>query len=160
MAINYRLSDIGKKSDRIQLPFPGFPFEVETLIGSATTAGATLARFAAQRSCIRADNFARVSGESFRFCRPEGADAAGCSAFPPIKALFGRGDVLEAARFTLRTNLERRLASFCMLASSFSSFRLKLFNVIIYNSSFRAMRGGKPRSTESNTSSGATVASR
>jgi len=108
-----------------------------------------MARFAAQRSCIRADNFARVSTESFRFCRPGGTDAAVGSAFPRIKAFFGRGDVLDAARFTLRINLERRLASFCMLASSFSSFRLKFFNVIIYNSSFPAMRGEKPRSRES-----------
>src|SRR5690349_6422250 len=105
-----------------------------------------MARFAAQRSCIRADNFARVSTESFRFCRPGGTDAAVGSAFPRIKAFFGRGDVLDAARFTLRINLERRLASFCMLASSFSSFRLKLFSVIIYNSSFCAMlRGNRAR---------------
>src|SRR5689334_15536694 len=112
--------------------------------GSAATRGTSAARFAAQRSCIRADNLARVSTESFRLCRPDGTEAAVCSGFPRIKALFG--NVLEAARFTLRINLERRLASFCMLASSFSSFRLKLFSVIIYNSSFCAMlRGNRAR---------------
>src|SRR5690348_8952050 len=123
-------------SVRIQRPLPASPFVVEPVTGSAATTGTSMARFAAQRSCIRADNFARVSTESFRFCRPGGTDAAVGSAFPRIKAFFGRGDVLDAARFTLRINLERRLASFCMLASSFSSFRLKFFNVIIYNSSF------------------------
>ena len=119
-----------------------------------------MARFAAQRSASRPTISTRVSTESFRFCRPEGADAVACSAFPRIKALLGPGDILEAARFTLRINLERRLASFCMLASSFSSFRLKLFNVIIYNSSFPAMRGRKPGSRESKTSRGATLWSR
>src|SRR4030095_8926077 len=47
-------------------------------------------------------------------------------------ALLGRGIVSEAAaRFTLRINFESRLASFCILASSFSSFLPKLFSVII-----------------------------
>ncbi len=91
-----------------------------------------MARFAAQRSCIRADNFARASGETLRFCFAEGTDVAAGLVFTRVLALLGGGIVSEAAaRLTLRINFESRLASFCILASSFSSFRPKLFSVII-----------------------------
>src|SRR4029453_6051871 len=99
---------------------------------SAIAAGTTAARFATQRSCIRADNFARASGESLRFCFAEDTGGLAGLVFPRIPALLGRGIVSEAAaRFTLRINFESRLASFCILASSFSSFLPKLFSVII-----------------------------
>jgi hypothetical protein len=116
---------------------------VETAVASSTIAtGIVVARFAAQRSCIRADNFARASGESFRFRFAEDAGAGAGLISGLILALLGRGIISEAAaRFTLRINFESRLASFCILASSFSSFRPKLFSVIIEVPPFGPLRG-------------------
>jgi hypothetical protein len=130
LVIGYRNSAIGEANQALAAALPS---EVETAVASSTIAtGRTVARFATQRSRISADNFARASGERVRFRLAEDTGVAVALVFLRIPAFLDRGLVSEAAaRFTLRINLESRLASFCILASSLSSFRPKLFSVII-----------------------------